>query len=205
MNALRVIGYRHSVYSRSVRIALVELSLPYSWEEVDPFSEASDHHPFGRVPVLFDGRTRVYESWAILSYLYRISDRTRAPLVEARAAQIAGIATSYAYWPLVRQVYSHGVFRPAFDLEYDMSKIQDGLEQAGSVLNAIEDIATEGHVLGSGCEPEDCILFPMIDAFRRYPAAAELLAHYPALNSWWIRMNDRDKIAETFCRLRPEA
>ncbi|KIC42073.1 hypothetical protein RA27_01315 [Ruegeria sp. ANG-R] len=207
MSDLKLIGYGHSVYSRSVRIALEELALPYLWEEADPFDEGVKFHPFNRVPVLFDGNIRIYECWAILEYLYRVCDRypERNPLANARAAQLAGIASAYAYWPLVRCVYSHGVFRPALNLDWDQSKIDTGLAEASVVLKALEEIAADGVVLAAGCAPEDCILFPMIDAFGRYPAAAEMLAGYPNLNSWWGRTKRQKTIAATYLPLTPES
>lgn len=207
MSDLTLIGYRHSVYARSVRIALTELALPFHWEEADPFENGVTEHPFGRVPVLFHENVRIYESWAILGYLYRIEGRypERSPLAEARAAQVAGIASSYAYWPLVRQVYSHGVFRLALNLNWEQSKIDRGLEEAPAVLKALEEITEEREVLATGCKPEDCILFPMIDAFSKYPAAADMLARYPNLNSWWQRLNGQQAIADTFSPLAPQS
>lgn len=200
---MELIGFKHSVFSRAVRIALTDLHLSYEWTEADPFEKDVPLHPFGRVPVLIHKDTYIYETWAILTYLYTMSDdrSRRTALVEARSAQIAGIVQSYAYWPLVRQVYSHGVFRPALGLDHDPSLIDEGLSAAGIVLNSLEEIAGEGLVLKEQFAQEDCMLFPIVDAFVRYRKGAELLEEHQALYGWWKRARERKDVADTFCAL----
>ena len=68
-------GPRYSVYTRSVRIALIEKEIEHELEEVDfvgagaMSAEQSDRHPFGMVPTLtHDGRT-YFETLAIHTYL----------------------------------------------------------------------------------------------------------------------------------------
>ncbi len=200
-----LIGYRHSVYSRAVRIALAELGVACDWQEADPFAEEVALHPFRRVPVLLHGDERVYETWAILSYVQARWGATRdlSPLQAAREAQVASMVSAYAYWPLVRQVYSHAVFRPAMGEPADAANVAEGLAAAEAVLEAFEDIAAEGLVL-TGDGPADWLLFPMIDAFRRAGQAGAMLAVRPALAAWWRAMHGRDKVRGTFAELKPE-
>ena len=197
----RLIGYRHSVYTRAVRIALAELGVAYEWQEANPFAEPVPGHPFRRVPVLEVDGVRVYETWAILTYLYAdyapVSEGS--PLQAARAAQVAGIVNAYAYWPLVRQVYAQEVFRAALGEAGDAEEIAAGHAVAEAVLEQLEEIAAEGLVLrGQQVGPEDCILFVMIDAYAQSSAGATQLALRPHLQHWWQSLAGRDRIADTF-------
>lgn len=193
--SLRLIGYRFSVYSRAARMALVEAGRHADWHEADPFcaegqAALRDQHPFGRVPVLWDGDFRLYETGAILCYLLAPDpDQKR----RARARQVAGIVDNYAYWPLVRQVYAHGVLRPLAGLEPDAAALAEGLAGAPRVLDALEDIAAEGRVLnGADIGAADCHLAPMIGGFAQYPPGRDMLATRPALAGWFHHMARRD-------------
>jgi len=68
---LRLIGYRHSVYTRAARIALNEKNVDFEETEHDPFTgEGVDNpHAFGRVPVLCHGDFTIYETAAITAYV----------------------------------------------------------------------------------------------------------------------------------------
>ena len=72
---LTLIGFKHSVYTRIVRIALIELGMQAAYVEADPFSDdggLEDITPFGRVPVLRHGDFTLTETAAILRYLTAI-------------------------------------------------------------------------------------------------------------------------------------
>jgi glutathione S-transferase len=114
-------GYCHSVYSRAARIALLEKRVDFDWCEVDPFADpaaALAVHPFGRVPVLSHGGFALYETAAITAYVDVAFPgpplSPAQPQALARMVQVIGLCDAYLYWPLVRQVYAHRVFRPAF-------------------------------------------------------------------------------------------
>ena len=196
-------GYRYSVYTRAARIALAEKRVSYDYAEHDPFagSGVANPHPFGRVPVLRHGDFTLYETAAITSYVEAGFDgpalMPEAPKAMARVSQVVGMVDAYVYWPLVRQVYSHGVFRPAMEEAADTAILRDGLEAAPAVLGALEEVAAEGLVLSGGFTRADCHLVPMIDAFQQAPRGAEMLAGYPALSEWWARVAERPSVVET--------
>jgi len=70
---MRLFSTPNSTYSRRVRIALAEKGLTADIEETPAARrrepEFLDLNPYGRIPVLVDGTTVVYESTAILEYL----------------------------------------------------------------------------------------------------------------------------------------
>jgi len=186
--SLKLIGYRYSVYTWAVRMALAEMARAVDFQEVDPFDVASQdglrlQHPFTRVPVFWDGDFRIYETSAILSYLIPPEPDARRA---ARALQVAGIADSYGYLPLVRQVFSHGVFRPACGALGDEAEVAAGLAAAPAVLDALEEIALEGLVLnGATIGAADCHLAPMIGYFSEFAPSRALLKTRPALALWF--------------------
>ena len=140
-------GYRYSVYLRIVRLALAEKGVAYERVEVNPFAPDVPSaylalHPFGRVPTLVHDDFVLYETGAITRYLDRgfagPALQPRSPRALARMDQIIGVVDSYGYWPLVRQVFSHGVFRPAIGQPADEAEVERGLAGAAKVLAALE-------------------------------------------------------------------
>ncbi len=192
-------GYHFSVYMRAARMALALKGISWAEVEVNPFDEAGRAglvalNPFGRVPVLVHGGFTLYETAAITGYVDRAFDG--APLMPegaqaaARASQVMGIVDAYAYVPLVRQVFSHGVFRPAEGHQGSAEVVAEGLRVAPRVLGALEAIAAEGLVLDGRLSRADCHLVPMVDAFTRHEAGAEMLEGFPALAGWWARVRE---------------
>lgn len=199
----RLIGFKHSVYTRAARIALAHKGVPFEYGEHDPFSgEGVDNpHPFGRVPVLSHNGHEIYETAAITTYLDEAFDgpelMPRDALERARVTQVIGMVDAYAYWVLVRQVFSHGVFRPAIGAPADRDVLAQGLRIVPGVLAAFDEVAQEGAAFGRGFTRADCHLIPMIGAFVQLRAGAEMLRDYPALSKWWARVSARDVVKES--------
>lgn len=112
--SLQVVGYAPSVYTRVVRMALIEMALKADYIETDPFADAPDpllarYTPFNRVPVLVHGDFKLTETVAILRYLDCLSARPSMiptdPKAAARMAQVMGIVDADVYWPMVRACF----------------------------------------------------------------------------------------------------
>ncbi|MFY0635312.1 MAG: glutathione S-transferase family protein [Vannielia sp.] len=198
-DAVTLHGYHFSVYMRAARMALALKGVPYTEHEVNPFDEAGRAglmalNPFGRVPVLQHGAFTLYETAAITGYVDRAFEGPPLMPAEAkaaaRAAQVIGIVDAYAYVPLVRQVFSHGVFRPAEGHQGSAEVVAEGLRVAPRALGALEAIAAEGLVLSGGLGRAECHLVPMVDAFCRHEAGAEMLEGFAALSAWWAGVRD---------------
>jgi len=207
MDDLTLLGYRHSVYTRVVRMVLAEKRQPATYIETDPFSDTPDAallrvNPFGRVPVMVHRRFALYETAAITRYIEQMFPRPALipedPAAAARMQQIIGIVDSDAYRVLVRQVYSHAVFRPAFGEACDPAVIDAGLTAAPRILAALDGIAAEGLQLGAETPSiADMHLAPMIAAFAVAPAGLDLLRSYPHLHAWYQRISTRDSFQAT--------
>lgn len=200
---VELIGYRHSVYLRIAQVVLGEKRVPFRRVEVDPFAGAPDWylalHPFGRVPVLRHGDFTVYETAAIGRYVDAAFAGMRLVPGEARAAarmqQAIGIVDSYGYWPMVRQVFSHAVFRPRMGGVADRAEVAAGLERSAVVLGALEGLLEGPWLAGEAVSLADLHLGPMMDYFTAAPDGAAMLARYPKLAGWWERMRERRSMA----------
>lgn len=200
-------AYRYSVYARIVRMVLAEKSVAFETEEVNPFDPArpAAHlalHPFGRVPVLDHDGFVLYETGAITRYVDRAfagpSLQPLAPRAAARMDQIVGICDSYVYWPLVRQVFSHAVFRPRLGQPGDPAEIEAGLGAADGVLDALEALAPQaGWLTGDDLSLADLHLGAMIAYFALEPRAQAQLAGRPRLLAWWTQMARRPSLRST--------
>ena len=200
-------GYRYSVYVRIVHLALAEKGVAYDRVEVNPFAPDVPAaylalHPFGRVPTLVHDDFAVYETGAITRYLDRTfagpALQPRSPRALARMDQIIGVVDSYGYWPLVRQVFSHRVFRPAIGQPADEAEVGRGLAGAAKVLAALEALAApDAFLVGPALSLADLHLGAMLAYFAAAPEGAALLRNHPRLAAWWGRLSRRPSFAAT--------
>ena len=205
-DAVLLHGYRYSVYTRTVRLALLSKGVEHRTIEVDPFGELSEAylalHPFGRVPVLTHGAFELFETGAITRYVDRaFTGRPLQPegaAALARMDQVISVVDAYAYWPMVRQVASHGFFRPLFGEKTSREAIDAGLEASAKVLSFLDGVAGEGIVLnGRDISLADCHLAPMMDYFVRAEAGKAALCDHVALQKWWDRISGLDLLKAT--------
>lgn len=204
-------GYYYSVYNRIARLTLAEKGVAYDWVEVNPFADTPPSylalHPFGRVPTLVHDGFVLYETGAITRYI----DRTFAgpalqpamPRALARMDQLIGIIDSYGYWPMVRQVFSHRVFRTAAGRPVDEGEITRGLDGSAKVLAAVEALASEPFLAGPTLSLADLHVGAMVAYFTLAPEGAAMLAKYPRLAAWWGRLSRRASVAATDPGLPP--
>jgi len=200
-------GYRPSVYVRVARLALAEKGVAYDQVEVNPFAADAppDYlalQPFNRVPTLVHDGFVLYETGAITRYVDRAFAGPSLQPAEVRALarmdQIIGIVDSYAYWPLVRQVYVHAVGLPRRGQAGDPEEIAGGLAAAAKVLAALDGlVADAAFLVGPALSLADLHLLPMIAYFTEAPEGAALLAQHPRLDNWFARMKTRSSFAVT--------
>jgi glutathione S-transferase len=199
-------GYRYSAYTRIARLALLLKDVEHRTVEVDPFAELPEAylalHPFGRVPVLTHGAFTLFETSAITRYVDRAFAGRRlqaeGAAALARMDQVISVVDAYAYRPMVRQVASHGFFRPFFGEKSSREEIDAGLEASAKVLSFLDAVAGEGLVLnGNDLTLADCHLAPMIDYFVRAEQGKTALASHRALQGWWDRISVLDVLKAT--------
>ena len=200
-------GYRYSVYVRIARMALNEKGVEYRHAEVNPFADDVPEeylamHPFRRVPTLVHDGFTIFETTAITRYIDEAfagaSLQPIEPQTRARMNQIISIIDSYAYWPMVRQVFGHRVFWPRLGQQPDEKEIQAGLDASARVLAALETLVGQQNFL-LGTEPSlaDIHLAPMVAYFVAAPEGAAMFTTYLQLSNWWASMTERRSFLET--------
>ena len=200
-------GYKYSVYAWIARFALREKGVGYRWVEVNPFADhvPEDYlamHPFNRVPTLVNGDFVVYETNAITRYVDEVFEGPKlqpiTPEGRARVNQIISIIDSYTYWPLVRQVFSHGVMGPRLGRPSDQSEYQRGINAAPRTLKALDRLASGGSFLvGDNLTLADIHLAPMIYYFTSAADGLALFNQYEQLCAWWSVMSAQTTFIET--------
>ncbi len=205
--AVQLHGYQYSVYNRIARLALAEKGVAYQRTEVNPFAPDVPAaylalHPFGRVPTLVHDGFTLYETQAITRYIDRAFPgpalQPGSAKALARIDQIIGVVDSYAYWPLVRQVFSHAYFRPKRGLTGDPAEVARGLQVAPKVLGAIEALmAIDMFLVGPALSLADLHLGAMLDYFVRPAEGRAMLAAHGQLNDWFQRLRLRPSFAQT--------
>lgn len=194
-------GYQFSVYSWIARLALEEKGVAYRRIEVNPFARDVPEsylalQPFKRVPALVHDDFQIYETGAITRYVDEAFPgpglQPTDPRDRARCSQFLSIVDSYVYWPMVRQVFSHRVFRPRLGRPADVTEIQKGLEAAPKVLAALERLVADSEYLcGDAISLADIHLAPMIGYFAMAEEGEALLKTQRKLSHWWSTMSAR--------------
>jgi glutathione S-transferase len=205
--AVELHGFRFSVYVWIARVALAEKGIGYTLHEVNPFAAdvPTDYlamHPFRRVPTLVDDGFILYETAAITRY---IDEAFKGPPLQpaaarqrARMVQIIGIIDSYGYWPMVRQVFAHSVFRPRVGSPVNQAEIEAGAAASEHVLAAIEALVEPGsYLLGTDLTLADVHLAPMIGCFAAASEGRAVLARHARLSEWWRVVRERPSIIST--------
>lgn len=208
---VELFSFKYSVYSRIVRIVLLEKGIAFETREINPFDENApanykDIHPFNRVPAIRHGDFTLYETGAITTYL---DEAFEGPSLQpsivrerARMRQVMAIIDSYGYWPLVRKVFSERVFNRAFGEKTNEAIVSEGLEESALVLASLENLVSESrYIMATSYSLADAHLIPMIDYFVMVPEGANMVQSYPTLLRWWDCVKDRPSTLSTRPRL----
>ncbi|WP_412551475.1 glutathione S-transferase family protein [Shimia sp. MIT910701] len=194
VDQVTLFGFKESIYTQVVMMALAAKGVAFEMKRDNPFEAGpSGPHPFARVPVLLHGEFAIYETAAITRYVDRAFDGIGLAAEDAeslaRMDQVIAIADNYAYWPMVRQAYAHGVVRKQAGIDWDKALVQDGLRAAEPVLKVLDEMASEGWVLnGLRISLADCHVAPMVAAFAQLPKGRKMIAQFSALSCWleWV-------------------
>lgn len=199
----RLVGHGPSIYTWIARLVMAELGRDWVDEEVDPFARPRPArllalNPAGKVPVLVEGDLVLAETRAITAHLAQGSALIpQAAGDRARMQQMIAMLDADAYWPLVRQVYAHAVYRPFEGVEGAAGEIAEGLARAGPVLARLE-AQVGGHALIGGRQSlADCHAAPMIHALARAGAGRALLDRYRGLSHWYAAQAARPAFGAT--------
>ncbi len=184
------------------RVLLAARAKGFAWELTVPEGgiktpEYLKLHPFGKVPVLRDGKTTMYESSVIVEYL---DAKTRTKKLVPRAAKAAGlarlvgaVAAEYVQTPAIKLFrLKRGTSPEAIDRDAALADLEKGFD-------ALEHVIVRGkYAGGSKFGIADCYAAPAL-MFGTAAAAAfnrsDCLASRPRVAKYWAAIQ-KDKLAK---------
>lgn len=215
MSRFTVHGVPGSPYVRAVLLTLEEKGADWRLQAMAMGeNKAPDYlalQPFGKMPVLFDGNFKLYETHAILRYLDRVLPEP--PLVPAdpkRAArmdQVISIANAHVRTEISAAITFPRLVAPKFGIPIDESAIPPAIPAAERCIAAIAELLDDQSCMaGDAVSLADLMIVPHLDYFAQCDEGAAILAPYPAMTDWLARMRARPSMAATdWDKLRAEA
>ncbi|GIL41245.1 glutathione S-transferase family protein [Roseiterribacter gracilis] len=201
-----VYGIPGSPYVRKVLLGLEEKNLPWRLAALG-FGEHKQpahlaRHPFGRMPVVDHGETRLYEAQAILRYLDRIAPTPALtptdPVQEARMNQICGIVDWYVIHDISSPISFARVVAPKFGLPVDEARVQAAIPRAEICMGELSRLlGSQIFLAGDALSLADLMLAPHLDVFVATDEAQPMFARHPNLRAWLGRMQARPSMQAT--------
>lgn len=203
-------GPAYSTYARTARLVLEEKGAPYELREVDILKGEAQlpahlaRQPFGKVPALDHDGFALFETFAIARYL---DEALPGPKLQpedarrrARMTQICGVLDSYGYGAMIGKVFWQAAIVPMQGGTPDKAVLEEGLQQAGRVLDVLEGLAAEGgeFLCGGGqLSLADLFLAPILEYFAMTEPGRAALAQRPRIAGWWQRLSQRPSVVKT--------
>lgn len=179
-----------------VRWVLAELSLSYTPVDVDIFSgqgqqaDFLDLNPNGKVPVLKDGDTTLWESNAIILYLARKAGQ----LLPADPGQLALVdqwlhwQAAHYYQPVIGLALEH-MLKPMFDQAADPQAVQGHTREFNRLSKILEQqLSQQNWLVGEQLSLADIALASTLFARQQVGLS---LGGLPYLQNWLERLESR--------------
>lgn len=182
---LTLLGDARSTYTRTVRMALAEKGLAYTFQVCAPNSpEILAVHPFGRIPALRDGDIDLFETSAILRYLDEsFGEPTLIPgtiIGRTRCEQWVSAINAYFYDAMIRRYVLQFVFPRGEGGQPDRAVIASALKDMPVQIAALEGAYGSGDYLaGPTLSMADLFIAPILAYVEQMPDGPSLLADAP--------------------------
>ncbi|KAH8556204.1 hypothetical protein BGW37DRAFT_417476 [Umbelopsis sp. PMI_123] len=210
---LKIVGAKISTFTRTIRLALEFLNIPYELLETLPHEDlAYKYNSFGKIPTLVDNDVIVNETLAMRRYIDRLCDHKQISLVpedilkELLVDQWISIASDYAFRELIliiskpRQILES---RGKSEAEIQ-SDLKESIVRAKVILRAIEERLISGGmqqgdwICGSSLTWADLFMFPIFADFASLPEGRLIQQESPRLWKWYEQFTSTDIAAKTF-------
>jgi glutathione S-transferase len=195
MPSLVIIGFPVSTYVRAVRMLCEEKGVPYLLDPAEPHSRAVNAlHPYGKVPGMRHGRTELFESKAIATYIdRRFPGRKLLPEDALRAAEAEKwIAfTNHHVYPTM----IHGYVIPCMDAgssrpdARQVAAAMPDIEKQTRILDRA--LGATGYLAGRGLTFADLNLAPIVNYTRMFEDGKSMIARARNVGAWLERITRR--------------
>jgi glutathione S-transferase len=201
--SLTVIGDSRSTYVRTVRMALAEKGVKYTYEPAAPHSPPVDAiSPYGRVPVFSDGETGIFETSAIVRYIDETFEGTPilAPNARLRAQmeQWVSMINCHGYDAMVRRYVLQYVFPKGEGGAPDRKTIDAALPEIGELLEILDKAYGQRNFLvGDKVTMADLFLAPIVVYLGMFPESKALLAKVSNVSRAHAAISERESFKAT--------
>lgn len=162
-------------------------------------------NPHGKLPVLLDGSTTLYESDVIVEYLEdAFADSSNrlwpaSPVARAMARRVAAESSAYLY-PPIRWLVTHWMLQPNASL--DRAALDDSKRAIGTQMAAFATVVDAGFIVSDSPGAADYAIYPLVALLQRLDArrpGESLTALVPdTLLAWSRRIEALDFFARTY-------
>ena len=203
-----VYGPSYSVYTRAVRMMLIEKKVAYDQVHIemdDAEHRAAEHlkrHPFGMLPAFEHNGFMIYETVPILIYIDDAFPGTRLMPGDihrrTRTLQILSVINAYAYRPLVWGIFVPRTF-PKPDRVVDETAIAEAVKTGEHALRAIEDLMMnpDPFLIGRQISPADLLLECVVHYLATTLEGKAMLGRLPKIAVWHAAIQSRPSVKET--------
>ncbi|QEM83373.1 glutathione S-transferase family protein [Halomonas binhaiensis] len=203
MAAVHILGPAFSNFVRSAMLVCEEKGIDYSVgleHSGRQYQMHSPEHlsvnPFGKVPVLFHGERKLYETVAICRYLDAGFDgpslQPADPWQRALVDQWCSALAVQVDQALVRRYLLEFVMPQIVGGEVSMDKVREAEPGVVNTLAILEDqLRDDGYLVGDSFTLADVIAAPMLDYLVGMAPAQPLVNEAPKVQAYVARLKDR--------------
>lgn len=209
--AVQLYSLSGSPFGWKVQLALEHLAVPYATTLLSPDRGDTREprflalNPHGKLPVIVDGSTTLYESDVIVDYLEDAYPRSGASLwpgsiaARALARRVAAEASAYLY-PALRVLVTKWSGRPDPDL--DRATLDETKRTLAEQMEIFARCVAEGFVAADRPGVADYALYPLVALLTRLDTRrpGERLSSLvpPELQAWGSRVESLSYFARTY-------
>ena len=205
--SLTLVGNGRSTYVRTVRMALAEKGLKYTFDPAPPHSPSVDViSPYGRIPVFSDGETGLFETSAIVRYIDETFDGTpilaSSARLRAQMEQWVSMINCHAYDAMVRRYVLHYVFPKGEGGAPDRKIIDAALPEIEQLLGILDKAyGKRNFLVGEAVTMADLFLAPIIFYLGMFPESRALLAKMQNVSRAHAAIAERESFKATMPEL----
>ncbi|KAG1052281.1 hypothetical protein G6F46_001584 [Rhizopus delemar] len=200
-----IIGARFSTYTRTIRMALTHLNVPYQLEKASPHSElAFKHNPFGRIPSLLHNDKVIFETMAIRDYIdAQFSDKLTPKDLETKMkmTQMISILSDYVFHHVILNFakYREACERQGKSGEELSSLLKPALIKAINIIKTVEQMVPQSDFLcGNSLTWADYFFYPVAADIYVQPEKEEFIKASPKLFRWYKSFEMRKEAIQTY-------
>ncbi|MGB8273732.1 MAG: glutathione S-transferase family protein [Alphaproteobacteria bacterium] len=202
-NTVVVYGHPMSTYVRTVRMALMEKGVAYTFEPM-PASrpEGTALHPFGAMPAFRHGDIHLFETLAITRYVDAAFPGAKLQPRDKRARAImdqwVSAVSDYVYRDAIRSFVLQYVFPKGPGGTPDQKVIGEAMPRIRRDLAVLDrQLAENAYLAGAKLTLADLYLAPIASYIPAFPGGNDLMAPCPDLARWLEKMAKRPSFAAT--------